>query len=155
MCGIPYLSTDTNLVLHVWNRDNFVPNDINTFRRFSTKAYFKDLVMPAPQGSLCRYGDPFRGGENPIIRYEVGIGSERLLTDIAPFQQALHPCLPCYGDCSRYNCDTLCNPDKSTAMTFSLHHTNLKSVETLNNQTGNEDNNTLAYYFTGMVENTM
>jgi hypothetical protein len=32
--------------MHVWNRENFIPDITDMFNVFSTKAYFKDLIMP-------------------------------------------------------------------------------------------------------------
>ncbi|XP_076116641.1 uncharacterized protein LOC143084119 [Mytilus galloprovincialis] len=148
ICGIVPLSDSTKLILHVWNRDNFVPDITDMFNVFSTKAYFKDLVMPPAPGSLCRYGDPFRGGTNPILRYEVGIGSDKLLTDIAPFREVIKPCIPCYGECSKYNCDATCNANEYVDMTFTLNNLDLKSVAVVTNDTGHQINKTLIYFFT-------
>ncbi|XP_071123199.1 uncharacterized protein [Mytilus edulis] len=148
MCGIPYLSNKAKLVFHVWNRDNTVPENADMFNRFSTKAFFKDLIMPAPQGSLCRYGDPFRGGKNPVIKFEAGIGSEKLLTDVSPFIEILAPCLPCQGMCSKYMCNLACNLNDRTNYVFTLQDTNLAPVKTHVNETGHLENKTLAYYLT-------
>lgn len=150
MCGIPYLSNKAKLVFHVWNRDNTVPENADMFNRFSTKAFFKDLIMPAPQGSLCRYGDPFRGGKNPVIKFEAGIGSEKLLTDVSPFIEILAPCLPCQGMCSQYMCNLACNLNDRTNYVFTLQDTNLAPVKTHVNETGHLENKTLAYYLTGI-----
>ncbi|CAC5392346.1 unnamed protein product [Mytilus coruscus] len=65
ICGIEPPSTSAKLVLHVWNRNNYVPDISDLFNVFSAKAYLKDLIIPPKIGNKCRYGDPFRGGTNP------------------------------------------------------------------------------------------
>jgi hypothetical protein len=138
--------------MHVWNRENFIPDITDMFNVFSTKAYFKDLIMPPAPGSLCRYGDPFRGGTNSIIRYEVGLGSDKLLTDVAPFKEVIQPCIPCYSECSKYNCDATCDANKYVDMTFSLKDLDLKSVAVVRNDSGHLINKTLTYFFTGKLK---
>lgn len=149
ICGILPLSASTKLVLHVWNRDNYIPDITDRFNIFSTKAFFRDLVMPPAPQSLCRYGDPFRGGTNPIIHYEVGIGSEKLQTDVAKFTKVTEPCIPCYTECSKYNCDSSCNAKDYKEITFTLTDLDLKSIVMVTNETGHIINKTMVYYFTG------
>jgi hypothetical protein len=74
LCGIPEFSSDTKLLFHVFNKNNVVPPLVDLFDVFSTKAYFKNVMMPPSSQFLCRYGDPFYGGTIPIDRYEAGIG---------------------------------------------------------------------------------
>ncbi|CAG2187681.1 unnamed protein product [Mytilus edulis] len=148
MCGIPYLSNKAKLVFHVWNRENTVPEHANMFNRYSTKAFFKNLIMPAPQGSLCRYGNPFRGGTNPVVKFEAGIGRERLSTDVSPFSEVLAPCLPCQGMCSNYMCNSACYINDTTDYTFTLQDVNLAPVKTFLNESGLQENITLAYFIT-------
>ncbi|XP_052081237.1 uncharacterized protein LOC127719261 [Mytilus californianus] len=149
LCGIPILSKSTKLVLHVFNRDNFVPDITDKFNIFSTKAYFKNLILPPPTGALCRYGDPFRGGTNPIIKYEVGIGSDKLLTDIVPFREVIVPCIPCFGECSKYNCERKCSVNQQVDFRFTLTDLNLKPQVVDLNETGHYYNKTIIYYLTG------
>ncbi|CAC5416407.1 unnamed protein product [Mytilus coruscus] len=149
LCGIPNLSESAQLVLHVFNRDNFVPDITDKFNIFSTKAYFKNLILPPPAGALCRYGDPFRGGTNPIIKYEVGIGSDKLLTDIEPFSEVIVPCIPCFGECSKYNCDWNCNVDQHVDFRFTLIDLDLTPQVVDVNETGHYYNKTIIYYLTG------
>ena len=73
--------------MHVWNRDNYVPELSDVFRTWAVKAVFKDLIFPPKVGELCRYGDVFRSGTNPIVRYEVGLGSQTGITDVLPFTE--------------------------------------------------------------------
>ena len=84
--GIPPLSTNTKLFLHLWNRNNVLPPVSNPFDPWSARAIFMTLIMPPAMGSPCRYGDPFRGGTNGIIKYDVGVGTSTMATDVVPFR---------------------------------------------------------------------
>ncbi|XP_063408918.1 uncharacterized protein LOC134692399 [Mytilus trossulus] len=149
LCGIPDLSGTTKLVLHVYNRNNYVPEITDVFNIFSTRAVFKNLILPPPTGALCLYGDPFRGGNNPIIKYEIGIGTDKLLTDIEPFREVIEPCIPCFVECSKYNCDQNCNLDKVMDYSFTLTNLNLMPHVMDLNETGHSYNKTIIYYLTG------
>ncbi|XP_076086943.1 uncharacterized protein LOC143057517 [Mytilus galloprovincialis] len=149
LCGIPDLSETTNLVLHVFNRDNYVPEITDVFNIFSARAIFTNLILPPPTGALCRYGDPFRGGTNPIIKYEVGIGSDKLLTDIVPFRKVIEPCIPCFGECLNYICDQDCDHDKLVDYSFTLTNLNIAPYVMDLNETGHYYNKTVIYYLTG------
>lgn len=92
VCGIPDLSNNTNIVLSVWNWKNFLlePNETSSgLTHWQTAAVFSNLVTPAPSESPCRYGDPFRGGQNPIVRYEAGVGSSKGLADVVSFREVM------------------------------------------------------------------
>ncbi|CAG2204566.1 unnamed protein product [Mytilus edulis] len=149
LCGIPDLSETTKLVLHVFNRDNFVPEITDIFNIFSARAVFKNLILPPPTGALCRYGDPFRGGSNPIIKYEVGIGSDKLLTDIEPFRKVIEPCIPCFWECLKYNCDQNCDHNKLVDYSFTLTNLNIAPYVMDLNETGHSYNKSVIYYLTG------
>ena len=85
--GIPNLSTSTQFFIHVWNRDNFVPKLSDVFNNWAVEAEFKDFVFPPAIGELCRYGDVFQSGSNPIIRYEAGIGTQIGNVKVEPFRE--------------------------------------------------------------------
>ncbi|CAC5412724.1 unnamed protein product [Mytilus coruscus] len=124
LCGIPNLSESAQLVLHVFNRDNFVPDITDKFNIFSTKAYFKNLILPPPAGALCRY-------------------------DIEPFSEVIVPCIPCFGECSKYNCDWNCNVDQHVDFRFTLIDLDLTPQVVDVNETGHYYNKTIIYYLTG------
>lgn len=86
LCGIPLLSDTTQLVLHVWNKNNFLPK-LDIFDLWETYASFKGLQMPPDIDALCRYGVPFQGGTNAIIRYEAGIGTNKAEDDAVKFRE--------------------------------------------------------------------
>ncbi|XP_060596420.1 uncharacterized protein LOC132750448 [Ruditapes philippinarum] len=122
LCGIPHLSIRTNLILHVWNKDNMVPV-LDVFNLWQTRAAFRDLIMPPEVNALCRYGDPFQGGTNAIVQYEAGVGTLPGSVDIVPFQKVYKPCIPCTDDCSRFVCDTNCKFDGYTLTHFTIKDT--------------------------------
>ncbi|KAK3612537.1 hypothetical protein CHS0354_024514 [Potamilus streckersoni] len=120
LCGVPQFTTDTKLLLHVWNRDNFLPALGDLFQTWTVRALFRDLILPPEVGALCRYGEPFRGGTNSIVRYEAGIGAQNGLADFADFREVLSPCLPCSDTCSHYVCDPACDGNTDTLLHFTL-----------------------------------
>ncbi|VDI50948.1 Hypothetical predicted protein, partial [Mytilus galloprovincialis] len=151
ICGIEPPSTSAKLVLHVWNRNNYVPDISDLFNVFSAKAYFKDLIIPPKIGNKCRYGDPFRGGTNPVIKYEAGIGTEKLQTDIVPYREIYRPCIPCNTQCSLSNCHSDCDINQQTLVTFNLSNLALEPFTLAENDTGHMYNKSAIYYTTVRV----
>ncbi|XP_070572594.1 uncharacterized protein [Ptychodera flava] len=124
LSNIYHLTTSTKLLMSVWNRVDFVPDIADIFNPPSASASFKFLRLPPPADSLCRYGDPFRGGDNAIEAFLVGVGSERLLDDVVPFRQVVSPCVPCVKPCDVFNCQTICSDTKT-----SLYHIELNDLD--------------------------
>ena len=90
VCGIPALSVGTRLALSVWNWKNFLTDSSASSRGiqlWQAAATFSNVTIPAPATFPCRYGNPFRGGGNPIVRYEAGIGSDSGLADVVDFKE--------------------------------------------------------------------
>ena len=87
LCDIPHLSTDTLLFVHLFKSDNILPTVVDAFTPWAAYAEFSALEMPPPVGTLCRDGQQFRGYSNPIIKYEAGIGTSRLATDVEEFRE--------------------------------------------------------------------
>ena len=100
LCGIPALSSSTKLALSVWNWKNFLTDPSTNDRGiqlWQAAATFSNVTFPAPATSQCRYGNPFRGGGNPIVRYEAGIGSDIGLADVKDFKEVSGIWLLCAG----------------------------------------------------------
>ncbi|VDI79784.1 Hypothetical predicted protein [Mytilus galloprovincialis] len=150
ICGIEPPSTSAKLVLHVWNRNNYVPDISDLFNVFSAKAYFKDIIIPPKIGNKCRYGDPFRGGTNPVIKYEAGIGTEKLQTDVVPYREIYRPCITCNTQCSLSNCHSDCDINQQTLVTFNLSNLALEPFTLAENDTGHIYNKSAIYYTTGI-----
>ncbi|XP_067659895.1 uncharacterized protein [Haliotis asinina] len=131
-CGIPHLSPQTKLYMGVWNDKNYIPETgrdaEGKIQVWSTEASFRDLVMPPEKDKLCRYGDPFKGGNNAIIQYEAAIGSATGLSDVVDFQPVHTPCIPCLKPCDVYTCDSVCDHSTTSQVIISL--TNLTLTET-------------------------
>uniref|UniRef100_A0ABM0M0H6 Uncharacterized protein LOC100366953 n=1 Tax=Saccoglossus kowalevskii TaxID=10224 RepID=A0ABM0M0H6_SACKO len=117
MSGVPHLSDNAKLIMTVWNRLDFVPEITDFFNPPTSTASFRNLRLPPFVETLCRYGDPFRNGENAIEGFMAGIGSQRLQDDVVPFRIVTSPCIPCVKPCDLYNCDSSCSDS-----TTSVHH---------------------------------
>ncbi|XP_046574117.1 uncharacterized protein LOC124282192 [Haliotis rubra] len=128
-CGMPRLSPDTKLYLGVWNYKNYIPDTERDseghLKVWSATASFRDLVMPADKEQLCRYGNPLQGGNNPIVRYEAGIGSVSGLSDVVPYQQVHTPCIPCLTPCDVYTCDASCDNSSIDQVKITINDLNL------------------------------
>ncbi|XP_052803271.1 uncharacterized protein LOC128233573 isoform X2 [Mya arenaria] len=126
MCGIPHLSKMTMIVLHVWNKNSNIP-EMDLFNSWTSYSYFKTLKLPPNDSELCRYAQPWKGGTNPIISYEAGIGSSRTVADVVNFRQVVQPCIPCSGLCSELICHRKCGHDTYTAIMFTIDDIDLSS----------------------------
>ncbi|XP_035696854.1 uncharacterized protein LOC118430252 [Branchiostoma floridae] len=87
MSGIPVFSDQARLTLAVWNRDDFVPDVQDVFSSPEATAFFRHLRLPPSADNLCRYGDPFRPGDNSVSVFYAGVGTEKLKDDVAPFRE--------------------------------------------------------------------
>ncbi|XP_076085497.1 uncharacterized protein LOC143056293 [Mytilus galloprovincialis] len=147
ICGIPEFSSDTKLLLHVFNKNNYVPPVTDLFDVFSTRASFRNVIMPPSSDAMCRYGGPFYGGVIPIDRYEAGIGTDQLMTDVVSYQEVLDPCIPCYSPCAPYTCQTTCNPTEQKLLNFTLTGLSLPAKRE-ENTTGQLVNTSISYFLT-------
>ena len=87
MCGIPTLGISTNFLIRVWNSDRYLAelkHELDSWETFSTVS---SVIFPPAAGELCRCGEPFRGGNIPIVRYEAGICTSREEVDVSPFTE--------------------------------------------------------------------
>eukprot|EP00058_Branchiostoma_floridae_P003025 XP_002588513.1 hypothetical protein BRAFLDRAFT_79466 [Branchiostoma floridae] len=117
MSGIPVFSDQARLTLAVWNRDDFVPDVQDVFSSPEATAFFRHLRLPPSADNLCRYGDPFRPGDNSVSVFYAGVGTEKLKDDVAPFREVARPCVPCLKPCDKFDCD----PDCSSMDTSAFH----------------------------------
>ncbi|XP_070573770.1 uncharacterized protein [Ptychodera flava] len=109
MVGLGLFSTDPKFILSVWNAEGKVSPFDDVFNLPESKASFKNIRFPPSADALCRFGDPFRSGENPIVAYFAGVGSEELLDDVVPFYEVYRPCIPCSSQCLDEACDNECS----------------------------------------------
>ncbi|XP_078697384.1 uncharacterized protein LOC144925295 [Branchiostoma floridae x Branchiostoma belcheri] len=115
MNGIPVFSEQARLTLSVWNRDDFVPDFGDVFSTPEATACFRNLRFPPSTDNLCRYGDPFRPGDNSVSVFYAGVGTEKIKDDVAPFREVARPCVPCVNPCDKFNCDPDCSNMDTTA----------------------------------------
>ncbi|XP_022102001.1 uncharacterized protein LOC110985344 [Acanthaster planci] len=138
--GVPVMSSSTKLILHVFNRNSYIPELLDPFSPPSVTATLRNLRMPPDQSKLCRYGASFRAGTSPVSRYFAGVGSVAGATDIVAFQEFGRPCVPCISPCDRYQCDPSCSMD-AVAITFTLTDLHLPRLELLNGTSVDNDTN--------------
>jgi hypothetical protein len=42
------------------------------------------------------------------------------MTDVAPYQQVLDPCIPCYSSCAPYTCKIDCSSTEQMLLNFTI-----------------------------------
>nr|XP_006817093.1 PREDICTED: uncharacterized protein LOC100376421 [Saccoglossus kowalevskii] len=114
LSGLPSFSETAKFILTSWNRDGVVPDIDRIFTPPNSVAHFRNIRFPPESSSLCRFGAPFRNGDNSIVAFYAGVGSARLLDDIVPFREVARPCQPCALSCGDINCDGSCLEDITT-----------------------------------------
>ena len=80
--GITKLSNNTRMVLHVFNRNGFIPNVQDTFNPPKVEAIFANISLPLQRSHICDAGRPFYSMSSPIVQFSVGIGTSPGLTEI-------------------------------------------------------------------------
>ncbi|XP_064646638.1 uncharacterized protein LOC135499666 isoform X2 [Lineus longissimus] len=141
LCGIEEFSLKTKLVVHLWNKDNFIPKS----RDWKATAFVSWFRLPPAKSLLCRYGKVFRGGTSAVISYEAGIGTSPLKTDVAAYKVISQPCVPCIKACDVYTCDKSCPSNKVTNIKFLLSGLSLPITANVN---GTNETAIVVYYLT-------
>ncbi|XP_035698714.1 uncharacterized protein LOC118431579 [Branchiostoma floridae] len=113
LTGIPTLSQQAKLILSAWNKHDRIPELVDPFEPPTTTAYFRSVSLPPDSTSLCLHGQPFRNGDHAVVRFEAGVGSAKLLDDVAPFREVAKPCIPCSARCDVLGCDPDCDADET------------------------------------------
>lgn len=153
LCEIPKFTMSTKLMLHVWNRDNFVApistNQDQIFDVWKTVAAFREVVLPPEIGDICRFAAPFRGGQNAIVRYEAGIGTALGAVDVVDFREVHTPCVPCIEPCDRYNCQVTCAENQIEVITLTLNNLQLAPRVMVTDEKGVQESKQVTYYMIG------
>ncbi|XP_077992165.1 uncharacterized protein LOC144446291 [Glandiceps talaboti] len=147
MTDIPHLSENTKLVMTVWNRLDYVPDITDIFNPPQSKASFRNLKLPPSADNLCRFGDPFRSGDNEVEAFFAGVGSARLQDDVVPFRQVVSPCIPCVKSCDILHCHSSCSNTQTTLYHVVLDDINL-APETTIEEDGVNQTVPVTYYLT-------
>ncbi|XP_078616233.1 uncharacterized protein LOC144884654 [Branchiostoma floridae x Branchiostoma japonicum] len=147
MSGIPVFSDQAQITLAVWNRDDFVPEVQDVFSSPEATAFFKDLRLPPSADNLCRYGDPFRPGDNSVSVFYAGVGTEKLKDDVAPFREVARPCVPCVKPCDKFDCDPDCSSLDTSAFHVRIDNLTLSPNVSFQQQNGTNLTDSAAVYF--------
>ena len=90
--GLPDFSSNTRMILHVFQRDDFVPecDIVCGMSPPSVTAVFSDVTLPASDGDgVCIYGSPFYSWASPIVEFRAGVGTQPGLTDVKTLEVRL------------------------------------------------------------------
>ena len=85
-------SANTRMILHVFQRDDFVPecDIVCGMSPPSVTAVFSDVTLPASDGDgVCIYGSPFYSWASPIVEFRAGVGTQPGLTDVKTLEVRL------------------------------------------------------------------
>ncbi|XP_070573735.1 uncharacterized protein [Ptychodera flava] len=134
MSGLVPFSENTQFTIFVRNSNGNVASFDDVFNPPSTTASFRNIRFPPSSDALCRFGEPFRSGDNPIIAFYAGIGSEKLMDDVVPFFEVNHPCVPCSSPCVSGICDEHCSTTVAKR-----HFVRIDNIELSTNRTVEED----------------
>ena len=84
--GITRLSSSTRMVLHVFNRNGFIPTVQDTFNPPRVEAVFANVTLPGPRAHICDFGRPFYSASSPIVQFSVGIGTSPGMDDVSELE---------------------------------------------------------------------
>ena len=84
--GIAALSNNTQMVVHVFNRNGFVPQIQDGFNPPGVETIFANVSLPSLRSHICDFGQPFYSATSPITQFNVGVGTSPGVTDITPLK---------------------------------------------------------------------
>ena len=88
--GIPQLSDNTRMVLHLFNRMSYTPLQVDPSDVPEVEAVYSEVRLPVHSTSICQHGTPFYDWGSPIVEFQVGIGSSNGVDDVQEFQVILN-----------------------------------------------------------------
>ncbi|XP_070572875.1 uncharacterized protein [Ptychodera flava] len=147
MVGLEPFSMDPKFILSVWNAEGKISPFDDVFTLPESTAFFRNIRFPPSADAMCRFGDPFRSGDNPIVAYFAGVGSEHLLDDVVPFYEVYRPCIPCSSQCLGESCDSECSQRDTTEYHVKMTDLALNTTRTIE-EDGETESVTAVYYFT-------
>ena len=89
--GVTELSSNTRMILHVFNRNGFIPSIQDTFNLPRVEAVFSNVSLPLQRSHICDSGRPFYSPSSPIVQFNVGVGSSPGLTDVRELEVCQYP----------------------------------------------------------------
>ena len=84
--GIPELSDNTRMLLHLFNRMSYTPLQVDPSNVPEVEAVYSEVRLPVTSTSICQHGSPFYDWGSPVVEFQVGIGSSAGVVDIQEFQ---------------------------------------------------------------------
>ena len=84
--GIPQLSDNTRMLLHLFNRMSYTPSLVDPSDIPLVEAVYSEVRLPVCSTSICQHGTPFYNWGSPVVEFQVGIGSSAGVVDIQEFQ---------------------------------------------------------------------
>lgn len=84
--GIPQLSDNTRMLLHLFNRMSYTPLQVDPSNVPEVEAVYSEVRLPVRSTSICQHGTPFYDWGSPIVEFQVGIGSSIGAVDVQEFQ---------------------------------------------------------------------
>lgn len=84
--GIPWLSDNTRMLLHLFNRMSYTPLEVDPSNVPEVEAVYSEVRLPVSSASICQHGGPFYDWGSPVVEFQVGIGSSVGIVDVQEFQ---------------------------------------------------------------------
>lgn len=91
--GLPYLSDNTQLVFHIFNRRSYFSPVVDHSNPPTVTAVFGNVSLPLQIGHLCDFGTPFFSQGSPIVEFKAGIGTTPGDTDVRDLEVGLDSCV--------------------------------------------------------------
>ena len=84
--GIPQLSDNTRMLLHLFNRMSYTPSLVDPSDVPQVEVIYSEVRLPVRSTSICQQGTPFYDWGSPVVEFQVGIGSSAGFVDIQEFR---------------------------------------------------------------------
>ena len=88
--GLPVFTDNTRMVVHIFNRQGFVPERDN-FEMPTVEAVFGNVTLPLRVGHLCDFGMPYFNKESPIVEFRAAAGTTAGATDVRDWEVSMKP----------------------------------------------------------------
>ena len=89
---IPQFTANSKLVLHMFNREGYLPECIGPCASDPPEivASFSHVSLPSESNGVCSYGKPFYSWGSPVTEVRAGIGTSTDVIDIKPLEVCTH-----------------------------------------------------------------
>lgn len=83
---LPAFTDDARIVLHISNKQGYIPPPPNAFEVLQVQAVFGNVSLPVRAGHICDYGSPFFSHRSPIVEFRAAVGTQPGQDDVVEFQ---------------------------------------------------------------------